>query len=559
MKKYFAFTFFVITSVWSEEGKVDVLPQYVPQSHVTRAVEEFLNQKTQYRTASVERDVMGRQRDQLKTAVFPIENRMKVIVSDLSFRESMDSASYGRYENDVLFPRYWLNNQLLSKDAYVSRTKKENEKFYKPSYVDYLTAKEIRELLSGPTPVLVGEYKEPKPSMTYSSIFTLSQINTHAFTNNHKGNGVGVYFNETGCPETSDLDTDHYSAMTPCYRGYKGHPTGVARILQETAPQAMIYGYDEDAYPNPNTMDPQIDVGSHSWTVCAGGDYCQADVDMDDYIYNNRVINFVCAGNKNFEDEDDDFWVKSPGLAVNAITVGAVDPMTRNYASYSAWRNSDIRNQKPEVANFTDFFFPNAHYVWENGSVSYNGFFDGTSASTPYMAGMVADLLQDHVFYKRHPEVVKALLLTANSLAIGDADHDRDNYANVAKGVPAYSDLAWNNRSAYWNGPNGCCFDDGGMITKIESNIVANHHYRIAIAWLTPATYVYAHRMISQDLDLFVYQDGELIARSESSSNPFEVVDFFTTSSSDLIVKIKRYSNSGMGDVVLGYNFWHNQ
>ncbi|MCQ2108343.1 MAG: S8 family serine peptidase [Fibrobacter sp.] len=541
----------------AKNDELDALPQYVPQSRVTKAVENFLNRTPRRTAGNVNRDVLGRLQGQYKVYTSTAEERMKVIVSDLSFRETVGSSSEGRYENDGMASRYWLNGNLLPEDVYVARTDKENEKFYRPSYVAYLTASEIKELLNGATPVLVGEYLQQKPAMAYSDIHSLSQISTHAFTNGHKGNGVGVYFNETGCPNSANLDLSNYSAMNSCIHGERIHATGVAMILQKTAPEAKIFGYDEVGYPNPNETTPRIDIGSHSWTVCSDGSYCQGDVDMDNYIYNNRVINFVCAGNK--DQGDDDYWVKSPGLAVNAITVGAVTPTTGYYAYYSMWKNSDVRNQKPEVANFTDFYFPNAYRFWENDTTQFDGFLNGTSASTPYMAGMVADLLQDHVFYKRHPEVVKALLLTSNSLTIGNANRDTDNYVGVAQSVSRYSDLAWNNRSAYWNGSNSCCFDDHETITKTESGIVANHHYRIAISWLTPADYVDNYRLLAQDIDLYVYQDGNLIASSDSPRNPFEIVDFVAPTSGDLTVKIVRCLNSGTGDVVLGYNLWHNQ
>lgn len=61
--------------------------------------------------------------------------------------------------------------------------------------------------------------------------------------------------------------------------------------------------------------------------------------------------------------------------------------------------------------------------------------------------------------------------------------------------------------------------------------------------------------MLPQDLDLFVFQDGALIASSEDAKNPFELVDFTTTSSSDLTIVIKRVRNAKADNVILGYNF----
>lgn len=41
-------------------------------------------------------------------------------------------------------------------------------------------------------------------------------------------------------------------------------------------------------------------------------------------------------------------------------------------------------------------------------------------------------------------------------------------------------------------------------------------------------------------------------------TNPFELVDFTTTSTSDLEIVIKRVRNANADDVILGYNFLLN-
>ncbi len=49
-----------------------------------------------------------------------------------------------------------------------------------------------------------------------------------------------------------------------------------------------------------------------------------------------------------------------------------------------------------------------------------------------------------------------------------------------------------------------------------------------------------------------------MITYSNSSDDPFEVVDFVTSSNSDLTIVILRYANSGADDVILGYSFWND-
>ena len=70
---------------------------------------------------------------------------------------------------------------------------------------------------------------------------------------------------------------------------------------------------------------------------------------------------------------------------------------------------------------------------------------------------------------------------------------------------------------------------------------------------LSPGTYIYNHKRVAQDIDLKFYQNGERIARSTSAFDPFEMVEFTTTSNANLEIVIERYRNSGVGDVKLGY------
>jgi len=240
---------------------------------------------------------------------------------------------------------------------------------------------------------------------------------------------------------------------------------------------------------------------------------------------------------------------------LNAITIGAVSSRTDRYNFFSRWNNSDIGNQKPEVLNYSDFdLLHNATFVDSYGNV-FDGHSSGTSSATAYTAGLMANVLQQHPFFKRHPEMVKALFIAGSTKPVSNYAFDEDNYTIAAKALPLYQNMAWSTRSAYWNGSNSDFFV-GDSISFNESGIVAGKRYRIAISWLTPGTYVTENRTISQDLDLYVYQNDQIVARSFSAANPFEVVDFVATSSSDLRIKIYRYANSGIGGIKLGYNMW---
>lgn len=543
------------------EEKPDVLPKYIPQNIVDVEVQKFLDGFRKDNGSVVPRtyDMLGRFSKDTLGFYIKKDNllKMKVVVTDLKHRDYEGPSRKVRYEIDKAGKvRLWLNDEEISQDEYERRLSEyPKSPFTSPSYVAYLSADEIQSVLKEEFPVWISEYKNPVPQMNYAQILLNSEISNCAFPNNYYGNGIGVYFTETGCPNLTNVNTNYYVQGNLCVNGVRAHPTGVTRVLQVTAPQATIYGYDQLNYPNPDIVNPKIEVGSHSWAGCFDSVYCSEDAAMDGYIYNNGVIVFVAAGNKN--NTIPQYWVSSPGKAVNAITVGAVNPTNNMYKDYSMWVNSQVKNQKPEMGNYTDFYFPNDYTFQDNYDDEYTGSFGGTSAATPFSAAMAALLLQEYAFFKRHPELYKAWVLAGEKTNISNAyAHDQDNLSEGAARVAKFSSLAFNHSGYMWSGNNACCFDNNNEISFTETQIVSGAHYRIAIAWLTSPSYVSVNKTIAQDIDLRVYQNGSLIAYSISGNDPFEVVDFVPTSNSDLNIVIKRHANSGSDNVILGYNLW---
>jgi len=538
------------------------------------------------RTDVLGRSLSSRTAENLKKSrkVSKIEQKRLVAVSDMHISDEPIEEVHGRYEYDAKTntKKYYINGQELSEQNYFSQIEKMWERHNKRKkgkrnllvpgeiksddrrWVAWMTAEEISELLRNKE-LAISDYIEPQDNVPRSTVLALTQLSSHAFSNGYYGNGIGVYFTETGCPNLTGtgINTYNYVQGSTCFNGVKSHPTGVTRVLQTASPNAKIYGFDQVNWPsNPFTYSPPLEIGSHSWSVGGKNYYTQTDADMDNYIYENRVIEFVAAGNNTT-------YVTSPGKAVNAITVGSVEPETGSYACYSNWKNSEISNEKPEVAAYTDIdfsdnsvmvnYFP-ASYYYSCPNYHPAGNFGGTSAATPLLAGFTATLLQQHPFFKRHPALVKALYLTGSTVPI-NGNHDTDNVRSAKSLIP-YSSVAWNTRSWYCEGGNTACFNSNNVITITENNIPANKRYRIAIAWLVPSNYTMQHKDLSQDLDLEVYQNGQYIGGSLSWYNPFEVVDFVTKSNAPLKITIRRYRNgnnvSGGGNVLLGYNLWEN-
>lgn len=524
MKKIILFIFAMAVLLLAEATKRIELSPYEPYSGVSQAVTEFFDDPSN----------SGK------------NLHVKIAYTDMP-EDPSDEVIF-EHKPKVGMKKIWINGLEVSEAYYSEYLKRISKRPYRSRGFDSLMSyEEIQSLLRGEERVFVDVYqlRENDYYPAYDSLLQVSKITTNAFGHLYNGNGVGVYFSETGCPDLSEVNTSYYSqGYGVCPNGTQWHATGVALVLQAAAPQSQIYGFDNVDYPNPDTVSPAIDIGSQSWSYSATGTYDVNAMLMDNYIYEHRVTNFVAAGNKKTSQET--FNVKSPGIAVNAITVGAVNPRNNSYDAYSRWINSNVGNQKPELANYAEFYFPNF------------GDYDGTSAATPYSAAMAADLMSQYPDIKRHPEIVKAYMLVQNGRTIfAGNNHDQDNSTDAALEVPYFNDQPDVTSYAYWNGNNDCCFSNGS-IELTETGILSGHRYKIAIAWLVPGTYVLQYGYLSQDIDIDVYQGNTLIAYSNSGTDPFEMVDFTAQTAQDLRIVITRFSNSGYGKVALGYAMWHN-
>jgi len=584
-----SFLLLVSISFAEIENKSDFAPPYDPNVNIVQEeienwiAREKANASKKDTFVVLKTDVLGRRLsfgtiELLKKSRKVSQSGQKrlVVISDmhLPVQEPIDDI-YERHEIDAItgLSRYYVNGKELNEKDYLSHVEKLWEKFNKRkrdkrglhipgvisssavNWTAWVTAEELSELLDKNKELAVRDYVEPKSTALRETILDLTQLSTQAFyvNVNAKGRGIGIYYAESGCILSGGgVNTSKFSQMNTCiFRSLEkeAHATAVARTLQMASPEAKIYGYFESSYhANPDSYSPPIEIGSQSWSVNGSTNYVDGDFDMDQYVYTNRVIEFAAAGNEGWGSAN----VTSPGKAVNAITVGAVEPENGYYAGYSSWRNSNVLNEKPEVAAYTNIDFSDNPIL---RNYFNNGTFNGTSAATPLLAGFTADLLEHRPWFKRRPSALKSLYLTGSTEPI-NGNHDLDN-SKSAKNLIPFSSVAWNTYSIYWEGANSSFFDSNNEIT-VTDNVDANKRYRIAIAWLTPANYVRQNKRLSQNLNLYVYQNGNLIKSSTSDDNPFELVEFIAPSSGPITIKIRRVRNSiGQGDdIILGLSYW---
>ena len=209
---------------------------------------------------------------------------------------------------------------------------------------------------------------------------------------------------------------------------------------------------------------------------------------LDDYIYENRTIEFVPSGNFGRRDIVPRMYARA--YATNAITVGAVD-QNHNIANYSSItrQRGYTRADKPEIYNYSRFQVKK-ELARKYGNILYQPYYEGTEMAAAYTAGMVSNLLATNPFYRWHPEVVKALLLTSFGHPISGIPSE-----NVSKNAPSYRYLVFDYQKAYehslysryWNGDIQKFVEPGSndiffWVPNIKNKGKA---VKAAIAWLS--------------------------------------------------------------------------
>lgn len=401
-----------------------------------------------------------------------------------------------------------------------------------------------------------------------------------------QGNNIGIHFLDVGVPSSGFVPSNKFYVEADCapsshVNNKIAWATKVARTMNAVAPGASIHAYSTncsdysrygdlvvplDAFYNT----PQIHIGSLTPSGQSGNTvYGDKSSAIDEIIYQTRIIEFAGAGDEGLFPANYN-QLSELAMGVNVITVGAVHNNGLTYHQTSSWKNAayplkadDSQSGgsyiKPEIANFSDFFFPDARKYNIRGtgtssSFEMNPYYLQTSAASAYTAASVALLLEKYPFYRWHPEVVKALLLTSSSKPISQASqHDSDNDNLYAMNFLNDSLLIGKNRSRFWNGNNDDFFENG-RITFNEKDIKANKKYRVAIAWLSSGVYIKNSGVLPQDIDISVWQNGTQLGASRSYDNAYELVEFTTTNTSDIEIVISRHRNRG-GRVLLGYNF----
>jgi hypothetical protein len=388
---------------------------------------------------------------------------------------------------------------------------------------EYLTMDDALETISENNIKPYGFWKHPlvesKNTVTNDIGIMLMEADSSCprYIKNMPKNNNGDYYVDTSRMRVSG----HINSFDT----YNGHASKVAHILQKSSPHTYIHCMQRNFGIKPKNFTPNIYISNHSYGWFED-DYASYDRDLDNFIFNTKIASFVSSGNPAPSDNPNKY-VKSPGKALNAITVG----------NYSA----DLYNGKGTQSKaFNYLIYKNPKSGFDKPEFVANGFIDfeggkyfeeriGSSYSTPFLAsGFGANLLGQFSFFKYRPYLLKAFLLAISQnlieskktvggySPIGDKDGaGTPNYKNINGASLLY--ITSSNLSGAFN---------AGYKNLRKFNFVKGKKYRIAISWLTHGDYTFDEKKPYVNFDLYLRRGIKAIASSKSLKNNFEVIEF---------------------------------
>ena len=415
---------------------------------------------------------------------------------------------------------------------------------------------------------------------------------------------VGVYMNPEALPvKLNAYDDDVYYRRYSNIWTFSAQPreemlaSRAYRVLKQSSKYSRVY-VGNTTPENPASRNPQIYMGLHfkkgiNENTSATNQYTAAAKALDNYIYTYRTTEIVAAGNfatTKYSNNPGTGYLAEEAHAENAITVGAVDANSKKMTNYTSYVTHSNGQTKPEIYNYSHFYMNDQYRTYSNNGSSegFNPYYDGAEMAAAYTAGMVSDLLATNPFYRWHPEVVKAALITSSHLNMNtpyphatsmtqmpsykclvtiNQDKSRSSGSANAK----YDENYCNHESRYWVGDAEKLFTRENRSKKEVMFSVkrsANKHNIVAaIAWLSSGNDIANLGKIPQDFDLYAYENSTAnvdnvdlnnwVARSTSATNGYEKISF-NTNAQYITFRIIFYSDSNnsenKGQVVLGFD-----
>ena len=303
--------------------------------------------------------------------------------------------------------------------------------------------------------------------------------------------------------------------------------------------------------------------------------YNEEAAELDDYIYHNRVIEFAPFTEKGQR--------TGAGIALNAISVLGVtsswhDLLKSDYAANPRFSTVQGKSySKPDIYSLSYVYdgevlgnslYDYEYNIYKNKQIIHNGYevdflalSDSWGASTT-AAAMTADILSKYPFYKWHPEVVKALLITANDRSddiYKSEFNDEGKYIDFQlipnQHVPSLHQMLRGNRSRFFYGNNSDFFVNNKY--SIVEKVTPGKQYNIAIAWLVRGDYALDENDLSSNYTMEIYNNktNTLLATSSTDLATYRYIELDVPSDvTEISVRITRTQNKANDRIILGYN-----
>ena len=508
---------------------------------------------------------------------------------------SYDWNGYKNAANSVFIPVNEYSSVNPNYETTSARTHSEDNGTYSFSWQRTSYSGVGSSSVSLPSPFKAGQNITYYP---YSGIRNLSGFayNNVSYRNFSHG---GIYMSVDALPVSMDGSTIKYVKTNTNETFISSNPIKemetykAFHLLSQTSNYApVVYVGRKVDYGDPASKIPQIYMGVRIKNMSKSSSYSLVAKNLDNFIYKYRTVEFVPAGNSGVDGSNSQGRLNAEGQAANAITVGAVDPANGQITNYTSTKNYILGPQKPEIFNYAHAIIgvdgvKRTYTKKSNNTTSvYQPVVDGTEAAAAYTADLVFNVLSLNPFYRWHPEVVKAFLLTAGGNPI--------NSGNVFQKIPTSQYLLfdysgtnpYNYDSRYWNGSidnlkTRTNSDGKKEIWFVTKNLGSSTKpASAAISWLSSGNDIENIGRIPQDFDLSVYgsnssnyekytaphakldglnfdNPGEYIDGSFSTYNSYEKVTI-ASNYKYLIFRIQMFSDDdrseNKGQVVIGFN-----
>jgi Subtilase family len=348
-----------------------------------------------------------------------------------------------------------------------------------------------------------------------------------------------------------DANVDQHATTTA------GMAASTNATFRGIAPGAGIYSANGTTYGDANmsaAMDAAASnahVSNNSWGPNCGS----ADGSMNvharhaDYVVRYLWDTVVAAAGNNGQCSGFEF-VGGVASGYNVIAVGnyndggttdAGDNSMNPGSSYGDPTSPHSDREKPEVAapgtNITSLLMA-APGTCPTGNVG-----DGTSYSSPIVAGVAAQLMQANTSLRLYPESVKALIMAGATHNVEGGQ--RLSEFDGAGGVNALASYTSTVSNWYtWRYVTPSSFDADGFVTIDLGHVYAGERLKVALVWDSNPSSDYSSDPLNADLDLNVVGPG-VSQWSSSWDNSYETLDFTAPASGNYQVKVKNYRFNG--------------